>query len=553
MKKLLTTLSLLFLLIPTTANAVVNSISFSDVNSSHSNKDAIDYVKSEGVVNGYNDGTFKPDQTINRAEFTKIIIGSQFTKTEIESCTPNQRFSDVDPFLVPWIYQYSCLARNYEIINGYSDNTFRPNKPISFIEATKIISNTFGYEVEEDDVWYKPFIEKLFEKKAIPTSITELQKNITRGEMAEMVYRLKAGITEKTTVSYEDLVSDDWETYTNESLGFQLKYPEDWRVVENGNTGAMFGPTSISEDTLFNINIVDGIPVVGSYGSNNEITNIEEVTFAGDNASKVYIKNISMNLEYAQIFINKNGTIFSIGQPTLNNSDFPFDSGYNSIVVQILDSFEFFDEETENNNIYTFNFDSTNSSCTQTVQTATYNVHENNEFLTSVSINHCGWDNAVEQVFKTNDAVYFSSMPDGLGGYIPYGKYTNLYRLNLDNNSVDSIITGSASTLTDIDFSADNNFIVYRSYNDIIVKNIANNSINTYLFDFENRSFGSFKFSPNNDKIVVAKDDGPEAGSGVIYVLNLNNGTFSLYANTEAIPRIDSWLNNDEIEWHNGW
>ncbi len=47
--------------------------SFSDVPANHSNADAIAYVKSQGIVSGYSDGTFRPDQQINRAEFAKIV------------------------------------------------------------------------------------------------------------------------------------------------------------------------------------------------------------------------------------------------------------------------------------------------------------------------------------------------------------------------------------------------------------------------------------------------------------------------------------------------
>ena len=51
---------------------------FNDVPSSHPNYEAINYVQAKKIVEGYGDGTFKPDTTINRAELTKIIIATQF-------------------------------------------------------------------------------------------------------------------------------------------------------------------------------------------------------------------------------------------------------------------------------------------------------------------------------------------------------------------------------------------------------------------------------------------------------------------------------------------
>jgi len=291
MKKLLTTLVLLLLLIPTTANAVVDESSFSDVTFSHSNNDAIDYVKSQNIVSGYNDGTFKPDKTINRAEFTKIIIGSKFSTEQIESCIPQQSFSDVDPFLVPWIYQYSCIARNHKIINGYSDGTFKPNKEISFIEASKIIANTFGYEVTEHETWYKPFVEKLSEKKAIPTSITQLQKNITRGEMAEMVYRLKAGVLDKETLSYEDLESSNWKTHIDKTLGIKFQYPSSYveKETPNGEFYSLKLAQENCETACSYIHLLDDMKDLQSYvDTENYLVITSEDSFLGQESKKGY-------------------------------------------------------------------------------------------------------------------------------------------------------------------------------------------------------------------------------------------------------------------------
>lgn len=180
----------------------ITPANFSDVGNSNPNQSAIEYVKNQGIVQGYSDGTYRPDRTINRAEFTKIVIEAQFA-SEVEACQ-SADFSDTEKG--KWFTPYICVAQKRGIINGYSDGTFRPSQNISFVEAAKIIVNTFGLSAGSDnEVWYRPFVNRLELEKAIPTSVGSFSKNITRGEMAEMIYRLKTGIKNKETKTYNGL------------------------------------------------------------------------------------------------------------------------------------------------------------------------------------------------------------------------------------------------------------------------------------------------------------------------------------------------------------
>lgn len=207
--------------------------SFSDISSSHDNSDAINYMQSENIVQGYNDGTFKPDQTINRAEFTKIIMEAITDKP----LTDANCFSDVKN---EWFAPYVCNAKISNFIDGYADGSFKPAQEINFAEAAKIIVNTFGYPVGSDTIWYKPYVSALSEKSAIPTSIKNFDKKITRGDMAEMIYRLRASVTTKTSNTYEALAGE--------------KRTEALRINSIGKTSAM--PMTLLEisGTGFNTN-----------------------------------------------------------------------------------------------------------------------------------------------------------------------------------------------------------------------------------------------------------------------------------------------------------
>ena len=176
-------------------------IVFSDVPEEHVNYDAVEYVKKAGIVSGYVDGTYRPDAEINRAEFTKIVMNAIWPAKFVEECEVNALdFSDVDEG--DWFAPYVCKAFEEEVIKGYPDGTFMPGDPIKFVEAAKIISEALSYyrahgEVYEVGPWYEPYVYTLQNLGAVPMTIDSLSKNVTRGEMAEMIYRLQAHVTDK--------------------------------------------------------------------------------------------------------------------------------------------------------------------------------------------------------------------------------------------------------------------------------------------------------------------------------------------------------------------
>lgn len=183
---------------------------FSDVPVSHANADAVAYVYQQGIIQGYQDGSYKPGLTINRAEFTKIIMGIQYGTADADRC---QREAKVNPFpdvkKDEWFAPYVCLAKQKGVIKGYPDGTFAPGKNITFAEAAKIITNAFDYRIlTQDSVWYKPFVFELEKRNAIPLTVDAFTHLLTRGEMAEIVYRLKKGV-DKPSHTYDSLAGTE--------------------------------------------------------------------------------------------------------------------------------------------------------------------------------------------------------------------------------------------------------------------------------------------------------------------------------------------------------
>jgi len=176
---------------------------FTDVAADYVNSTAIDYLKTAGIISGYADGTYKPTDEINRAEFTKIVVGSLFTGLKGKNCFPDVKDG--------WYAPFVCKAKEEGIITGYADGNFRPEEKIKFSEAAKIIANALGGGVDpaalttSSGQWFQPYVMNLETKKDIPLSVEFFDENVTRDEMAEMIYRLKANVTSKATRTYNEI------------------------------------------------------------------------------------------------------------------------------------------------------------------------------------------------------------------------------------------------------------------------------------------------------------------------------------------------------------
>lgn len=116
---------------------------FPDVPASHWAAWSIEKAKKLGIVTGYADGTFKPDQRITRAEIVAIIVRLQFPTANLDS--KNTPFDDVDED--DWFAKYVAFASGKAIISGYKDASgnltgeFGPTDDATRAEAAKIVSN----------------------------------------------------------------------------------------------------------------------------------------------------------------------------------------------------------------------------------------------------------------------------------------------------------------------------------------------------------------------------------------------------------------------------
>lgn len=99
---------------------------------------AVSTLSKLGILSGYEDGTFRPNAQISRAEFAKIAV-SFF---ELEDMEAENIFSDVVPG--SWYESYVAAAAELGLIEGYEGGVFRPQASITRAETAAIVNRTLG-------------------------------------------------------------------------------------------------------------------------------------------------------------------------------------------------------------------------------------------------------------------------------------------------------------------------------------------------------------------------------------------------------------------------
>lgn len=184
-----------------TAQETITEQLFIDVEPGEEHYVAIKYLKEQGLIEGYEDGTFRPLQEINRAEALKVLMGAITHETSPDST--EFYFPDVTPS--DWFFEYVVRAWNNELVQGYPDGKFHPENTINKAESLKIaLLHEGGFIPEEatappysdvpTDAWFAPYAEvsknrNIFIEARSDGSLHPEEK-INRGVFAEIIYRI---------------------------------------------------------------------------------------------------------------------------------------------------------------------------------------------------------------------------------------------------------------------------------------------------------------------------------------------------------------------------
>ena len=109
--------------------------------------EVVDTLVSLGVINGYTDGSFKPNDTVTRAEMAKMIYVLRTGNSDASAYNNDKTtFTDIKGH---WARGYVKYCQSLGIIAGQSATTFAPDQTVTAQEAAKMLLVTLGYDAQK--------------------------------------------------------------------------------------------------------------------------------------------------------------------------------------------------------------------------------------------------------------------------------------------------------------------------------------------------------------------------------------------------------------------
>lgn len=205
-------------------SAESNRMSFKDVKAKNWFYSPVRAVWEEGIMQGTSESTFAPNEKMTRAQLVTILY--RLAGAQGESYADSITFKDVKKNV--WYSEPLGWAVQEGLVNGYWDNTFRPNAPVLRQELAKLFSafiDYAGYEISGNALidsftdaathpsWAKEYIEDLRVLGLIGGDRAgkfNPQSTATRAEVATIITRLLSAVYPEEPVTSEELLVGTW-------------------------------------------------------------------------------------------------------------------------------------------------------------------------------------------------------------------------------------------------------------------------------------------------------------------------------------------------------
>ena len=218
-------------------SAAPMSLAFSDVQGD-TLEEAVAVLNGMGIVDGYSDGKYHPEDGLTRAQFCKLIVMAQGKGDQAAANSYRTLFQDLASG--HWAAGYINLAYSQGLVSGYGDGRFGPDDPVTLSQAVTIVLRTLGYATADiGPFWPEDYLSKAAELGLTDGITAGVGSALTRGDAALLLYAMlrsdnKSGkcygeTLGSTLVQSAVLLDNDAES--------ELGEPGMAKVYANGNIG----------------------------------------------------------------------------------------------------------------------------------------------------------------------------------------------------------------------------------------------------------------------------------------------------------------------------
>lgn len=203
MRKSLSTILIATLISPLTVSA-----EFTDIGANHIYYEHIMQLNEQGCLSGYQDGSMKPEQTINRVETLKLL----------QTCIDLPNVYQEETFTIPEGGSYFVDTTETKV---YRETDIRLRVPVNFDEQPDL-----GFDDTEEETWYTPILKEALIRDLITgyadNTIKPL-KPINKAEFYTMLYRLVPESLQNADTSGEIATDVDNDTWYAEGMAFAIQ------------------------------------------------------------------------------------------------------------------------------------------------------------------------------------------------------------------------------------------------------------------------------------------------------------------------------------------
>ena len=120
---------------------------FNDVSKNEWYSDYIGYLSKYGIIKGYSNSTFRPDDNVSRAEFVAMTVRFNSLFNDVKKGSYTVKYTDVATNY--WAYSDVASAKHAGWLNGYADGTFKGDNAITRAEVVTVVNRATGRKADE--------------------------------------------------------------------------------------------------------------------------------------------------------------------------------------------------------------------------------------------------------------------------------------------------------------------------------------------------------------------------------------------------------------------